>query len=312
MPRSFAASDCSASDSGSSSCSADSLFSTLSTSTAASDIIAVPERPNNPVRLPLKLPPAPSAAHDVDLSSLVVDEEIKGLPLGLVVGKLQSMGDELLRLAGATHLSMPTSQSVPAKLTCHLPPSINSIKSTLPSHVLAIRTGDSPRTLLLPVHGVLWAAKSPALAILSSSPGLQPPSTHLDPKVTYEANELPVLQMTLPSSSTIPILNQYLYTSSRTRLLSSLLPSPLPATSFDLVQSLSHVAPSNLLRSINRVHGLWQNVVALEMADEGVWDAMDQAWTVLVAALIVRERRNTASATSSVGGGVAGIGQAGN
>ncbi|KAM0754522.1 hypothetical protein T439DRAFT_321564 [Meredithblackwellia eburnea MCA 4105] len=209
---------------------------------------------------------------------------------------------------------MPSSQSLPAKLTCQLPKPIKSIKSTLPSHVLAIRTVDSPRTLLLPVHGLLWASKSPALAILSSSPGLQPPSDHLDPDITYGPNELPVLQITLPSSSTISILNQYLYTSSRTRLLSSLLPSHLPATSFDIVQSLSHLPPSSLLSSINRVHGLWQNVVALEMADEGVWDTMDQAWTVLVAALIARERRTSAASTAapsaSVGGAVAGIAQA--
>jgi hypothetical protein len=40
-----------------------------------------------------------------------------------------------------------------------------------------------------------------------------------------------------------------------------------------------------LLMHISRVHGMWRNAVALGIADERLWCALDVAWEVLLTSL---------------------------
>lgn len=44
------------------------------------------------IRLPLHLPPPPTKLDEVQLSDLVVNSELEGLPLGLVIGKFKKLG----------------------------------------------------------------------------------------------------------------------------------------------------------------------------------------------------------------------------
>ncbi|KAL8283551.1 hypothetical protein RQP46_005654 [Phenoliferia psychrophenolica] len=252
------------------------------------------------INLPTRLPPPPSVAPDVDLSTLAVDPEFEDLPLGFVVAKLRSYGADLLRSATATAVSIPATPILPAYLPCKMPESSIMFPSANPFHILAIHSPDAPRTLLLPVHGLLWAAKSPGLSILSSAPEHQPKSSLLPTTPRPTPTSLPVLELSLPSSRAVPVLQNWIYISSPSILLQSLLPSPPTPIVYTspavLAAALSHLPSSTLLDRVALVHGLWQNTVALEISDEMLWKGMGFAWSVLIAALAVQERRRVAGA----------------
>ncbi|GAA6021487.1 hypothetical protein JCM10207_005775 [Rhodosporidiobolus poonsookiae] len=332
-----------------SSCAA-SLFSLSSFSTDASSLdadaqplhFAPPPPALNPqqkalsIRLPLHLPLPPDEPVEVDTSALIVNDELEGAPVGFAVGKLRSLGASLLKTTSATCLHIPPGPTLPAYLRC-TPPDIapESSPVLLPSHVLAIRSNDSPRTLLLPVHGLLWASSSSALALLSSRPEKQPahPSLPSAPRPTLSAEDeaqgaayLPVVELNLPSSAAFPLLQGWVYLRSPQLLLSSLLPQPsssgsspppapptlshllnpappsptsasLPSPT-SLTQSLARAVPSQtLLSHVHLVHSLWQDAVALQIGDEDLWKVMGAAWQILVAALALRERERRARTT---------------
>ncbi|GAA5827615.1 hypothetical protein JCM11251_001758 [Rhodosporidiobolus azoricus] len=243
-----------------------SLFSKASYSTSSStqDLQPLRHAPPPPsvdpsvkaasIRLPLQLPIPPEPLDEVELSSLVLDDELEGAPVGFAVGKLRSIGSSLLNATTSTCLHVPTSPTLPSYLRCTLPPAASSATLPpvyLPSHVLAIRSSDSPRTLLLPVHGLLWAASSPALSILSSRAEKQPahpnlPSSSRPYPSPEESSErttyLPIVNIELPSSSAFPLLQQWIYLRSPSLLLSSLLPTPpSPSPVASAPPSLSHL-----------------------------------------------------------------------
>ncbi|KAJ8292003.1 Clampless protein 1 [Rhodotorula toruloides] len=333
------ASSCASSSSSGSSPSA-SFFSRSSRSTvpseAQSGIGRLPQQATLPaldaeqkrstIRLPLQLPSPPAPFPEVDLHSLIVDKELEDAPLGLAIGKMRELGPSLLVSTTSTCLHIPPGPEIPPYLLATVPSSPAPAPSVfLPSHVLAIRSNDSPRTLLLPVHGLLWAAMSPPLSILSSKPDKQPshPSLpHVPPPAAFTDSArsyLPVVQVSLPSSAAFPLLQAYAYLRSPALLLSSLLPQPPaspakpapppslshllnPSTSAtpspsahqqtpqDLIRSLSSLPVTTLLRHIHLVHGLWQDVVALQIGDAELWRAMALAWKLLVTALGGRGR----------------------
>lgn len=245
-------------------------------------------------------------------------------------------GASLLASTSSTCLHIPAGPTPGPYLRCSFPPSRVPVPAVyLPSHVLAIQSTDSPRTLLLPVHGLLWGAMSPLLSFLTSRPEKQPPHPSL-PKSECPAAErggkveteaLPVVELRLPSSSAFPLLQGWVYLRSPPVLLSALLPAPPkekpsapspsiarllnpePAeeeqartrtpTTESLTETLSGLPPVTLLRHVHLVHGLWQDVVALQIGDEELWQAMGLAWRILVAALAKRDQRARASAAAS-------------
>ncbi|BGP20002.1 hypothetical protein JCM10213_006780 [Rhodosporidiobolus nylandii] len=322
---------CSLSSSPVSSFGASSLFSTVSNSTAPSapDGTALAQHQAQPppaldpsakaasIRLPAYLPAPPHAPEDVDLSALTVDDELEGAPVGFAVGKLRSVGSNLLNFCTATTLHIPPGPSLPQYLRCTFPPVAAPSPVYLPSHVLAIKAADSSRTLLLAAHGLLWASSSRALSLLSARPEKQGPHPSLpaverplpsasDPEGTAF---LPVLELSIASSKAFPLLQGWVYLRSPSLLLSSLLPSPpsapsslshllnpsfassVPSTPEALTQTLAAVSSRALLESVHLVHGLWSTAVALEVADDQFWRVLAFAWKVLVAALALRERQ---------------------
>ncbi|BGP27519.1 hypothetical protein Rt10032_c15g5498 [Rhodotorula toruloides] len=296
------------------------------------------EQKRSTIRLPLQLPSPPAPFPEVDLHSLVVDNELEDAPLGLAIGKMRELGPSLLVSTTSTCLHIPPGPEIPSYLLATLPSSPAPAPSVfLPSHILAIRSNDSLRTLLLPVHGLLWAAMSPPLSILSSKPNRQTshPSLPLVPPpvvvVDTSRSHLPVVQISLPSSAAFPLLQAYAYLRSPALLLSSLLPQPpaspaKPApppslshllnpstpekpcppsyqqTPQDLVRSLSSLPVTTLLRHIHLVHGLWQDVVALQIGDAELWRAMALAWRLLVTALGNRGRSATRGQSPATSG----------
>lgn len=49
------------------------------------------------VRLPFQLPIPPTAFDEVDLTSLILDDELGDAPIGFAVGKLRQLGEPLLQ-----------------------------------------------------------------------------------------------------------------------------------------------------------------------------------------------------------------------
>lgn len=216
-------------------------------------------------------------------------------------------GPSLLCASTATNIHVPEGPDLPTYLPCTFPQSNSSSPSIPLSHVLAIRSTDSSRTLLLPTHGLLWAAKCPGLSILSSSPTLQPPSSFLPPTRAPAPSSLPILELSLPSSLAVPLLQGWLYLASPSILLSSLLPTlHAPSASASLseilnlpashTEALSYLPSAKLLERVALVHGLWQDTVALEILDEALWKTMRVAWNLLVGALATREKRRAGEA----------------
>ncbi|ORY52722.1 hypothetical protein BCR35DRAFT_337685 [Leucosporidium creatinivorum] len=265
------------------------------------------------VHLPLELPAAPSPIEAVELAQLAVDEEFEGMPIGFLVSKLQGMGPSLLTQATATTLHIPAGPQLPSYLPCTLPVASASASPLSPSHILAIHAPDSPRTLLVPVHGLLFASHSTALSLISSKPHLQPsfpnhpalPSDLPPPSSAPNEVHLPVVELHMPSSHAFPLLQSYIYLQSPSLLLASLLPTPPPTpkpskpslsallnpTPLSLSTSLAALPSQTLLGRISMVHGLWQTAVALGVSDEKLWSTMRSAWGILAGALCVKERR---------------------
>ncbi|KAG0666356.1 hypothetical protein C6P46_004925 [Rhodotorula mucilaginosa] len=291
------------------------------------------------IRLPLQLPVPPTAFAEVEMKTLIVDDELGDAPVGFAVGKLRQLGSSLLTSTSATCLHIPAGPTAGPYLRCSFPPSRVPVPASyLPSHVLAIHSTDSPRTLLLPIHGLLWGATSPLLSFLTSRPEKQPPHPSLptskrpppEQDGPSQSEALPVIELRLPSSSAFPLLQGWVYLRSPPVLLSALLPAPPkekpsspspsiarllnptpeaeeqqrtePVTSDSLTEKLSWLPPVTLLRHVHLVHGLWQDVVALQIGDEELWKAMGLAWRILVAALARRDQRSSAAALSTSAG----------
>ncbi|GAA5923315.1 hypothetical protein JCM3775_007502 [Rhodotorula graminis] len=261
------ATSCGSTTSSRPSTSASSFFSKDSASTAESDYDLSPRPlpvhatlpPLDPrakagtIRLPLQLPAPPTDLSEVDVSSLVVDDELHGAPVGFAVGRLRQLGAQLLTATTATCLHIPPGPTLAPYLQVSLPPQSPPIPPVfLPSHVFAIHSTDSPRTLLLPVHGLLWAASSPSLNILSSRPEKQPahPSLPAQPRPRHGGEtHLPVIELTLPSSAAFPLLQGWIYLRSPSLLLSSLLPHPPTPSPVAAPSPTSH--PSSLSHLLN-------------------------------------------------------------
>ncbi|GAA5930942.1 uncharacterized protein JCM15063_002502 [Sporobolomyces koalae] len=290
------------------------------------------------VHLPLHLPPAPEPLPEPS-RSLVLNDDLQGAPLGFVVHKMRSLGPQLLKTTSGTCLFIPPGPALPPYIRCGVP-RLPSDVATIgrPSHILAIHSPDSPRTLLLPVHGLLFAACCPPLAILSSSVEKQPahpslPRSEFRPILDQHALsqghlDLPVVELNVPSSSAFPLVQGWIYLRSPSLLLSSLFPrsptvptrpNPSEASSLSrllnpplapewreapdspeaLTISLSNLASSELLKHIHRVHDLWGVVVCLQLSDEELWKTMRLAWKILVAALALKERQRMSRTTEA-------------
>ncbi|KAM0786009.1 hypothetical protein ACM66B_006825 [Microbotryomycetes sp. NB124-2] len=273
------------------------------------------------INLPLVLPQSPIPLQPVDVGKLHLDPELQSLPIGLVLSKLQLVGRSLLKVSTNTKLDLPPvsastrTPELPRWVPCHFPAirppassSINVSNQTLPppSHVLAVVSADSPRTLMVPVHGLLYAKHCRNLHILSSSPRAQPfhPSLPTDSRppsanLTNSAVTLPVVKLQLPHAQAFTLLHAYIYTLSRQSLFSSLLPT-VPSSKFSnllnptllsFAQSLSNLERQTLLRHLELVHGLWQICVALGVCDEKVWEVMRVCWSLLVGAVGIQEQQ---------------------
>lgn len=202
--------------------------------------------------------------------------------------KLMEQGPGLLQSALSARLSTQSPSSskaqslsppLPQVLDFDLiPPSFSSPASSMsipPNYVLAIRpppsaNGAQQQGSLLPIHDIVYRATCAHLPPIPARLSTLLPSA------------LPVISITLPSPSTLPLLNTFLYTQRPDILLSSLLnlpPLPAAATPRTRAELTTYLAQTMdlraLLERIGVVHQVWGNTCSLGVADSLLWKALD-------------------------------------
>lgn len=170
---------------------------------------------------------------------------------------------------------------------------VQDMASVLPTHMMAVY-GPQPkagaasqrrRVTLFPIHSLVFAVYCSKL----------PPFPPSAPQSTPQGVTVPVRPLCLPAPQTYPQLSSFLYSKRTDLLLQSLMPCP-PSTNLETDPSelpkfatkLAGTYTSQaLLQHTMTVHGLWQNVCALGIFDDCLWDTIDLAWQVLLTAIAI-------------------------
>ena len=165
-----------------------------------------------------------------------------------------------------------------------------------PTHMLAVfgkqpagKSRQPRRVTLYPVHSLVFASHC---ALLPEFPSPLP--------VALSENEvrnvnLPVWPLCLPSPATYPHLSTYLYSKRTDLLIKSVLPRPPPST-FQLDSSqvsgfarelAETFTVQTLVKHSSMVFGLWQNVCALGVFDDNLWETLDTLWELLLTSIAI-------------------------
>ena len=170
---------------------------------------------------------------------------------------------------------------------------VNDATAILPTHMLAIfgkPSGGPRKVTLYPVHSLVLASQC---ANLPKFPSALPAPLQ---ESGQQEVEVPVFSICLPSPPSYPHLSRYLYTKQVDLLLRAFLPGSPPPSFLDnrdrlLVPFATDLASTFTLQTLAKhainLHGLWQNVCALGIFDDDLWDAIDVMWQTLLTALAV-------------------------
>ncbi|KAK0205480.1 hypothetical protein DFS33DRAFT_1236805, partial [Desarmillaria ectypa] len=184
----------------------------------------------------------------------------------------------------------PKDSPIPVTYPVSLPP---NAPAEGPSYFLGVFAPNSTKVTLHPAHHEVLAAHCPRLpATIQSSPA---------------GPQIPVHPLCLPDPQSYALLSQYMYTHRQDLLLASLLPlgslpsNPFPTTAhlssspktavsihpqvLALAESLAKdFTQHKLLGGLSTVHGLWKNIVALGVDDDGLWQVIHAAWAIYLTA----------------------------
>ncbi|KAG6812449.1 hypothetical protein H0H92_002817 [Tricholoma furcatifolium] len=225
---------------------------------------------------------------------------------------LESIGRHCLQsLASVCVEKVP--ENIPPEIDIKLSP-IEGFSHTNPTHMLAIfgqepavsSSASSPekkrKVTLYPVHSIYLAAHCASL------PPFAPSASTSADVAAGESFKIPVRSICLPCPDAFQRLSNFLYTKDASVLLSSLLPmtppaniisspssdsEPLPrAEHRTLVSAFAYQIASTyttqiLVQHAVAVRGFWQNTCALGIHDEMLWEALEVAWLVILAAIAV-------------------------
>ena len=182
------------------------------------------------------------------------------------------------------------------KLSKELEIVINDMTAIPPTHMLAVfgkqlasKTHQPRRVTLYPVHSLVFASHCASLPKFPSSLPVSLPEKEIR-KV-----DVPVWPLCLPSPATYPHLSTYLYSKRSDLFMKSVLPRPPPST---FVQDPSQVSSfarelaetftvQTLLKHSLMVFGVWQNVCALGVFDDKLWETLDTLWELLLTSIAI-------------------------
>ncbi|KAK0473322.1 hypothetical protein EDD18DRAFT_1226134 [Armillaria luteobubalina] len=184
----------------------------------------------------------------------------------------------------------PKDTSIPAKFPVSLPA---HAPAEGPTCFLGVFAQNSTKVTLHPAHHEILATHCAGLP-----KGIQ---------ASPAGAEIPVHPLCLPDPQSYALLSQYMYTHRQDLLLASLFPlGSLPANPFPTAAHLSDspkiaeeihaqllalaenlakdYTQHKLLGGLSNVHGLWKNIVALGVDDDGLWEVLHAAWGVYLTA----------------------------
>ncbi|KAF8918115.1 hypothetical protein CPB85DRAFT_113041 [Mucidula mucida] len=249
---------------------------------------SLPTQPKQEATVPVLLPR--QLIRPEPLSDDVTIPEMEDAPPQFVRDSFATCGPRLFRdlSMAQTHVDSTHARAIPTSIKVTVPGC-----EARPTHVLAAFAPKTSNVTLFPVHDVVLAAHCenyPRMVVTEPLP----------------AEHVPVQPFCLPHPPSYGPLSQYLYTH-RQDVLFSTLCAPMPAPKF--FPSQAHVSTSEplslsmedmrvfarelsetytqhkLLQSISTIHGLYKNVVALGIHDDGLWEVLDVLWGVYLTAV---------------------------
>ncbi|KAF8644947.1 hypothetical protein AX16_008170 [Volvariella volvacea WC 439] len=221
-----------------------------------------------------------------------------GVPIEYIRDRLRRDTEKML--AGISALS--PSHLPPSLPRSHIPPSLAiplrqaAPDQMCPTHILAVSSAKSTsdQATIFPVHALVLASHC------SSLPPLRPAA-----QASSSALTLPVLPLAVPSAAAFAVLHSYMYNHRLDLVLKALFPVPS-----GFLTSLTHANVRATLSSQQAIHQLagylcqnsssnlqklsahaahvkdvWQDMVSLGLFDHALWDTIDLAWEVVLAAL---------------------------
>ncbi|KAF7329085.1 hypothetical protein MKEN_00169000 [Mycena kentingensis (nom. inval.)] len=204
--------------------------------------------------------------------------------------------------AGLPRSQLPPYMTVPAARPRKLLVPLNAppVEPIQPTHLLAIGN-TNPSTLedvhlLFPIHAAVLAAECAKLPPL-------PPSA---PAPVNGMLHLPVLPLALPSAPGFSILLGYLYHHNPGMVLNTVLPLShefiqqmqsvkalratinSPTERHYMAQHLGRVtgwSMQTLMKHMGHIKELWQDMVALGIDEDGIWETVEFGYEIVLAAL---------------------------
>lgn len=198
--------------------------------------------------------------------------------------------------------------------TCNLPSHILAVHAPVFNHEhrasIAERLARVPwlrhKVAFIPVKGVLFAAACTRLPLLPRT------SLELVEKKIYEGRavrfawdtQVPIVPIRVHNLETFPLILEYVYFASEWRTHARFFPreaiaflnrQPIPRD--DWVEKLLYTFDlPMLLKRASVVHGFYQNVLALGIADPDLWKMLDYTWEgIIVAIYELANRANRAA-----------------
>ncbi|KAJ1019982.1 hypothetical protein NDA16_004263 [Ustilago loliicola] len=207
-------------------------------------------------------------------------------------------------------------QSLPASV----PLDVTNLVTTLqvpPTHLLAVHS-DNQEAKLYVVHGLVLALQCVSIPFLPASNDRQE-----DGKVI---KDMATLALRIPSLQHFDVVLRWLYSQSTTSLLHELLPIKHIVTyltrrniakrkatgpenvkqeeataasvdvsklsTLDLVGAMSTLSTKIFLELLQTIQAVWKNGVALGIVSWNFWTQLDNAWNLIIGAMVASKRRS--------------------
>lgn len=184
-----------------------------------------------------------------------------------------------------------------------------------PTHILAVQgisIDEDSKGLLLPCHALMYALQCVSLPAFPTSHGR---------REGEQQRSLPVSALRVPRPTEFPALHAYLYTHDASALLLELLPmkhiarhldlakakqlyptnmgapflssssKPAPSIPSSAVHALAYLPAQSLLAYAYKIHSAYANGVAIGLLRREFWSTLNQAWSLIMAALAIKAAR---------------------
>ncbi|SNX82095.1 related to clp1, essential for A-regulated sexual development [Melanopsichium pennsylvanicum] len=188
-----------------------------------------------------------------------------------------------------------------------------------PTHLLAVHS-DSEAATIYAVHGQIFALQCVSIPFLPASKETQENGKTI--------KDMAVLALRVPCLQHFNTVLRWLYSQSTISLLQELLPlkhiikhfarralatqkstSPTPQnpsvdvsklSATDLVEAMSTLSTKQYLELLQTIQAVWKNGVALGIVSWNFWTVLDNAWNLIIGAMMVSKRKGQAKVAKAI------------